>query len=811
MLISYNWLKEYIKDVPTPEKLVDVLSLHAFEVEGLEEKNGDTVIDIDVLPNRSHDALSHDGIAREVATLLDTDYTLPTNEYATDAGVRTSEYVELTVENEHQVPRATKRLFTDVEVGESPAWVKERLSALGQRSINNVVDITNLVMFETGQPVHAFDFDKIKDEARNPKSEIRKKKIVIRGAKKGEKVATLDGEEWELEEGMLVIADDEQALDIAGVKGGAHSGVDENTTRVLLSACNFSPTHIRKTSRTLGLITDASKRFEQGITPAFIDRAHDRAAYYLSEFAGATVAEDVMGLYPHPRKPYKAGVSLEEIHNKLGADLSEKEVGAIFDRLGFVYEMVTPREQIVEKAQELVGKPYKYGASISYDAPEAFDCSSFTAYLYAGAGIGIPRMTPDQYVFGEQIEKDELKPGDIIFARNNNPDEEVDVTLTDGTTVQKKTVLSESKECLPGTTIEGGVDHNGIYLGDGKIIHASGIWHKGEVVIEDLDETPAFKTIVGYRRMPGIESRRFVVTIPSERIDLMAGRGFFVSGNSEDLIEEIGRVYGYFNIEAKELPKAEKKPVVNKEVYYANKIRDLLVRAGFSEVMTYSLVNEGDVALLNPFASDKSHMRTTLKEGITQALEMGEKNKPLFGVDRVKLFEIGTVFTKDGEHTALALGIGGKKTEGVLGEIQEAIAGIVGDIAIVSGEGGIFEINNISEFIEKLPEPEEYDIEKIDVSVTYQTPPSFPFVLRDIALWVPEEVESDKVHNVIKEIGGELLVRVDKFDEYAKDGRVSYAFHLVFQSYEKTLTDDEVNPFMSTIEKTAGDNNWEVR
>jgi phenylalanyl-tRNA synthetase beta subunit len=828
MLISYNWLQEYFATpLPSPEELVRVISLHAFEVEGVRQVEGDTIIDIDVLPNRSHDALSHDGIARELGVLLEREVVFKTkNEEPSFSKEETKKMVTLSVEKSSSVPRATKRLFTGISVGESPQWLKERLASLGQRSINNVVDITNLVMLETGQPIHAFDFDKIVGDSQ--------KSIMIRGAQAGEKVATLDGEEWELEEGMLVIADEKQALDIAGIKGGRESGIDESTTRVLLSACTFSPELIRKTSRTLGLITDASKRFGQGITPDLVDRAHMRAAEYLYALAGASATEDIVEVYPRPQKTYKIGVSLEEINGKLGTELSKKDVSVIFDRLHFPQTYVgKPKEEVVSLSKTFVDVPYVYGASVSRDCPKSFDCGAFVNYLYVQFGLALPRMVQDQYMFTERITEEQAKAGDVVFSStgSNGNIEEV-TTLGIKQTRQTKGTL----EFMPGIVFDESIDHAGIYFGDGLVIHASPKKEKGKVVVEKLSESNLFKKIIGFGRVIGAENGRFVVDVPHERLDL-APQGILTSGNSEDLIEEIGRVYGFYNIEGKSLPVAPTEPTVNKEVYYANKIRDILVADGFYEVMTYSLIEAGVVKLANPFASDKGYMRTSLREGVTKSIEQGIKNMPLLGVSQMKLFEIGNVFTEDGEHIKVTIGIGSddqkKNKKSNYFDLEEIIKDVFLKLGL--GEKGYADLGpnddhiyqnhttgsikssttvefSLSKLIQVLPDPKEYDFKNIDsLSVVYQTPSMFPFVLRDIALWVPEELSDSEVSENIKKEGGALLKRTDVFDTYAKEGKISYAFHLVFQSDEKTLTDDEVNVIMNDIEKMAENNSWEVR
>ncbi len=831
MKYLYSWLQEYIKEpLPSAQEIAERVNIQAFELEGVEEVSSDVVLDFDVKPNRTHDAWSHLGMAQEIATLFDLTFKKPESLYTSYENISSNNMLSVSVEKPTLAPRLMKRMIVDISVGPSPEWLKQKLEALGQRSINNIVDITNFVMLETGQPVHTFDYDKLAGD--------EPKKIILRSAQKGERITTLDGKEYTLGEGMLVWADKEKALDVAGIKGGTVSGIDENTKRIMLSACTFNPVSIRKTSRALGLLTDASKRFEQGLTPEFPAQAIERASSLLEQLAGGKVSHDVIDIYSRKRNPYLIGVSVSEVNKLLGSRLNKGDIESILSRLQFPYCIVDPIKEIVIIAHELVGKPYTYGASVSYDAPNTFDCSSFTAYVYAHAGVGLPRMTVDQYVFGSPIEKNDLQPGDIVFSRNDKGTMRPEfVRVNDGVQTSNEAIKYESKEFLPGTKVPEGISHNGIYIGDGKIIHASAPWHKGQVVIENLTESEAFKNIIGYRRILHDTEERYIVTVPPERLDLIA-TGFLTNGNKEDLIEEIGRVYGYDSIVAQQLPKTIEFQV-NKNFYYTNKIRDTLVALGFSEVYTYSLTEKGEVELANPLASDKAFLRQTVAEGIKKSLEQGVYYKDLLGVETIKVFEIGTVFDVKGEH--LELGITAEKPGDVLHAFncivndpiftsgkpplkssKKSLLGFTSDFSILDEADLDIEFNsdltigtaNLSTYIKDLVEPTSYDdLEAIDTKgKAFQPISQYPFVLRDIALWTPSSVTGLRVEKVIRETAGDLLVRVTQFDEYKKDDRVSYAFHLVFQSHDKTLSDEEVNAIMEQITTTLNSReDWQVR
>lgn len=771
MHVLRSWLQEYLgKPLPDTDTISSVLTRGAFELEGVTAVGDDVVIDVDVLPNRSHDALSHLGIARELSVLFDIPFAPPSFAFEGDASVSSVDAMALEVRPETNVARAMKRLAVDVKIGPSPDWLKQKLEALGQRSINNIVDITNFVMLETGQPVHAFDFDKLAGE---------KKHITIRMAEDGEEITVLDGTTFTLSKENAVIADDDKALDIAGVKGGAASGIDEKTTRVVLSACTFNPTQIRKTSRGLGILTDASKRFEQGVSPVLAQRAMARLSQLVTEVVGGKVSADILDFYPRKRQPFVIGVSTNDVNRILGTKMSDPDVENILGRLEFAFEKVNPRERVLALAQELVDTPYKLGASVSFDAPGVFDCSSFTAHVFAHAGFALPRVSIDQYLWGTPVDEKDMKPGDLIFSKGKEPH------MTD--------------------SVPDGVGHVGIYLGDGNVVHASASWDKGKVVIEKISDAPGFKDPRGARRVILNDDERYVVTVPEERLDLQSGPGFMISGNTEDLIEEIGRVYGYDKIDPI-IPEEQTPRELSKIFYYTQKIRDILVDLGFSEVMTYSFVPKGDVELQNPIADDKKFLRTTLAGGLKGAFDRNLHEKPLLGVAVVKLFEIGTVFSKKGEH--IELGIAAEK-EKVVTEAFEKLGEAFGEkLAHKNGTA------NLTDYIEKLPEPFAYDLPVVGTKgMPYKTPSPYPFVLRDIAVWIPDgEGDGGAIVKVVRKCAGDLLVRADSFDVFSKDGRTSYAYHLVFQSHEKTLTDDEVNGIMEKATALLNaQKGWQVR
>jgi|LSQX01.1.fsa_nt_gb phenylalanyl-tRNA synthetase beta chain len=290
----------------------------------------DVVLDVEVYPNRP-DLLSMVGIAREVVALTDVSLQLPQIDI-TEAGPAIEGQVDIEVEDHDLCPRYTARLLTNCQVGPSPLWMQRRLLAAGMRPINNIVDITNYVMLESGQPLHAFDYDKLID-----------RRLVIRRAKEGERITTLDDVDRELTTDDLVIADGKRPVCIAGVMGSAHSEVDEGTTTVLLESANFDPVSIRRTSQRLGLRSEASGRFEKGLDPNGTLWALNRAAQLMQELAGAKVAPGVIDIYPKARLPLEIQLCPKKTNKILGTNIEPEEMVRLLAKLAMEVELVDDR------------------------------------------------------------------------------------------------------------------------------------------------------------------------------------------------------------------------------------------------------------------------------------------------------------------------------------------------------------------------------------------------------------------------------------------------------------------------------------
>lgn len=687
MKISYNWLQEYIsKKLPKPEKLADLLTMHSFEVERFNKRGNDYIFDIDVLPNRAQDCLSHIGIAREAAALINTKCKTQNVKLNEKSNLKTRDFVSVEVKDKELCPRYTARAMTNIKVGPSPKWLREKLEAIGQQSINNIVDATNYVMFETGQPLHAFDADKLAGN--------KLKKIIIRKAKKGEKITTLDGERYDLDSDVLVIADSNQPIAIAGIKGGKKAEVSKTTKTIILESANFNLNSIYKNSKKLTLQTEASLRFEHGLDSNLTLQAIDRLASVIKEVAGGDIAAGIIDVSLGKILPKKVVVTLSKINSLLGIEISEKEIIKIFNSLEF------------------------------------------------------------------------------------------------------KVKVKKDKD----------------------------IW--------------------------------FVVEVPTWRLDLEI---------AEDLIEEIGRIYGYEKIPASPPVGALYSQPLDDLFKLKNKIKVIMEGLGLTETYNYSFVSEDDlkkikansknyIELKNPLSLDLKYLRRDLLINLFKNVRDNFNNY----FDKVSLFELGKVYiltSKEKEKTMLAGILAEKeKTDKLFYRAKGIVDGLLGKMGITgqwydnfqatpewsnkslwhptnSAEikidnqeiGYIGEINpeilsrfkikgrvaafNINfEILAKLASEE----------LIYTPPSKYPAVIRDIAILVNSGDTVADVLNVINSAGRELVQDVDLFDIYEGDrmpnGKKNLAFHIIYQSNKKTLTDKEVDKINSKIIRAlSAKTGWEVR
>jgi phenylalanyl-tRNA synthetase beta chain len=625
MLISYNWLKSYVKDLPSPEKLADIFSFHICELESFEKiENGDYIFDIKILPDRAHDLLCHRGVARDLASVLGLSY----NDINYELSEGNDTNLEIKIE-QNTCRRYIGRIVRNVKVTESPKWIKEHLEAMGQRSINSLVDATNIVMFDRGNPIHVFDLDKLESE-----------KIIIDNAKNGEEITLLDGKVIKLDESILTIRDEKGCLAIAGVKGGKKAEVDLNTKNILIEVANFDPTSIRKTAKKINIYTDAVKRFENDLSSSVAPLAMNDMTALIMEMNKEAKIEKIVDIYPQKEEQRVVNFNIEKISKILGFEIKKEEVKDILNKCDFIFK-------------------------------------------------------------------------------------------------------------------------------------------------DDGDD--------------------FSVTIPLTRLDLQI---------EEDIAEEIGRIYGYDKIVSKlpEINLPAQAGFENKDDIVWGKInwaKSKLVNDGYKEVMTYAFSNKGEVEVLAS-ASDKKFLRTNLVDGLKESIKLNKINLPLLDIDKLKVFEIGTVFLKDKEVVNVAYGDEKNIVEISLEEFCKKEFSSDAFVQVL-GRGGREPVPDHSQ--------KHTDSNSLNSNKFFKPWSVYPFITRDIAVWVPKEIQKEELVKIYKEFGTELLVKEPKlFDEFTKPAssagegeKTSYGFRLVFQSYERTLTDEEINLIMSHIEEKVSSLGWTVR
>ncbi len=653
-------LMELSADLPIGTPLTEALGLD------------DTVFELEITPNRP-DCLSMIGVAREIRAETGNDLKLPqVNLQEGEADI--NELTSVTIDAPDLCPRYAARVISGVKIGESPAWLKQRLESIGVGVINNIVDITNFVLMEYGQPLHAFDYHKLAEN-----------RIVVRRAAEGEQITTLDEEERKLTPDMLVIADAEKPVALAGIMGGYDSEITEATCDVLLESANFQPSSVRAAAKKLGINTEASYRFERGADPEAVIPALDRAAQLIMELAGGTICEGIIDVYPGQREPLQIQLRPERVNFILGTALETTEIKQILSRLGFGIE------------------------------------------------------------------------------------------------------ASQSGENM------------------------------------------------------------YQITVPSFRGDI---------AREIDLIEEIARVYGYDNIPTA-LPKGDipiPVPEISAEV--GKRIKHFLLGSGMMETVNYSFCHPNcfdkirlaadnplcqALQLKNPLSPEMSVLRTTLLPSLLDNAQHNHNHQ----IDNIALFEISTVFIQAEEPARVAGILAGEIGGGVYGNPYRHpdffdIKGVVEGMVEVCGitdytfkktddptfhPGRNAEVLLEGERIGILGETHptvlenyelpykaylfELDLEALadaaDFSKRFEPIPIYPSVLRDLAIVVDEDMQSDVPINIIYSTGGELVESVRLFDVYVGDqvpeGKKSLAYTITYHSATETLTDKTVNELHDKVVK----------
>ncbi len=357
------------KDTPVGEDIIPLLGLD------------DVVYDIEVTPNRG-DWACMIGVARELALLFGGNYRLPELRL-TESKTRAADLSSVTIENADLCPRYIGRVLTNVKIAPSPAWLCRRLIAAGQRPINNVVDITNYVLMETGHPLHAFDLAKLSEN-----------RIVVRNAKHGETLETLDEQVRRLDPDMLVIADASAPVAVAGVMGGAASEVGENTTNIFLESAYFDPRSIRRTARALGMQTEASARFQRGADIDMALYAANRAATLMQELAGAEIADGILDEYPNPPTPNQVKLRYERTGLLLGTEVPAQTQKRVVTGLGF--------DLVLEDDTSITVQPPSWRHDVSQEADLIEEVARFYGYDNIAVTVPQARRSEQDFAPGEK-------------------------------------------------------------------------------------------------------------------------------------------------------------------------------------------------------------------------------------------------------------------------------------------------------------------------------------------------------------------------------------------------------------------------
>ncbi|MDY6950259.1 MAG: phenylalanine--tRNA ligase subunit beta [Thermodesulfobacteriota bacterium] len=640
----------------------------------------DTIIEFDLTPNRS-DCLSIIGIAREVAAILGVPLTYP--EVTLPAGnMAIEDLTSVTIEAPDHCPRYAARVVQDVKIGPSPFWMQDRLHSIGLRAISNVVDVTNFVMMEMGQPLHAFDFDRLAEH-----------RIVVRTAPSGQVFSTLDGVERTLADDMLMICDGKGPVALAGIMGGLESEIEDNTVNVLIESAYFDPISVRRTAKRLGLTTESSYRFERGVDPEGVIKALDRAAQLMVQTAGGRLAAGKIDNYPRP---------------------------------------------IPQRALELSVKR-------------------------------------TNRLLGTQIDREEI----------------------------------------------------------------SGYLRSVELDVETVDED------------------RLRVVSPTFRVDIK---------RPEDLMEEVARLKGYDQIPTTHPLTQVVACAEDKNLQVRRRLRQALSGCGFSEIVTYSFIDEEAcdrllldandprrqmLPILNPLTEDQTVMRTSLLPGLLATMHLNSTQRN----DDLRIFEVGKIFFSpsgaEGDQlpkevqmvSGLWSGARCETTWHAKGEkvdfydIKGAVESLCATMQVQAlrfavPENGDFphlRLGRVAEVYagnERLGVVGELNREVLDRFDLKQTAycfdlnldklvhcateekramplSKFPSTTRDLALIVDDGVEAQSVLDFVDTLGEDLIGRGEVFDVY-KGGRIaegkrSVAFRFTYRSFERSLTDTEVNSIHEEI------------
>lgn len=627
----------------------------------------DAILELDLTPNRA-DCLSMLGVAYEVGAILNKPVKLPTEEVATSSE-KASDYITVKVEDEKLNPYYGAFVIKDVEIKPSPLWMQNYLLAAGIRPINNVVDITNYVLLEYGQPLHAFDYDR-----------LGSKEIVIRTAKQDETIVTLDDVERTLNRENLVITNGKEPIALAGVMGGANSEVTDETQNILLEAAYFDSVSIRKTVKATGLRSEASTRFEKGIDPNRVREAGLRACHLLAKYAGGTVLEGVVEVDVLDRTEKVVEMDTATINDRLGTEITSEEIVSILERLQFNFEQ---------------------------------DGEHFKVYA--------PTRRGDITIFEDMLEEVAR-----IYGYDNLPYTLPRGSATAGGLTTKQTLRRKVKHYLEGAGL---METRTYSLTSEKYIHKL-ISNE----IKALDPKPISLS------MPMSEDHKYLrLSILPELLKTVS---YNLARNQANIAYyEIGSIY------VTDEEKITKQP---------------------DEQLRLSGALTGNW-LEHQWQQENKKVDFYVVKGIVEGL-FDHLELPL-SVAQTQLADM-----HPGRTAALLLN--GKEV-GFIGQLHPAL-----EKEMDLKETYVFDINM------------ELVLEAYNHVPSYTQIPRFPSVTRDIAFIMDEQVHAGDVKATIEEVGAPLVKQVQVFDlykgEHLPEGKKSIAYSLLYQDPEKTLVDEEV-------------------
>ncbi len=641
----------------------------------------DYVLELELYPNRA-DCLGMINVAREVAAITGAQLKLPPWADGAEPELPAGEkQVKVSIEDPELCRRYTGMLIEDVRIGDSPAWMKQRLAAAGMRSINNLVDITNYVMLEMGQPLHAFDFDTLGGG-----------EIIVRRANAGEKLVTLDKAERSLDESMLVIADSQVPVGLAGVMGGLDSEVIDKTRTIMLEAAHFAGANIRRTSRSLGLRSEASLRFEKGVNAANLLAVQGRVAELVLQLGAGRPVGPVVDSYPVQVPPVSISLNTARVNEVLGLNLEDAQIESILAPLGFKLEWT-------EKGRLQVHVlPYRADLNLEVDLIEE------VARLHGFDKIGTT-LPSGNTTLGKRSEEQKLKLRARHLLANCGFSEVINFSFTGPRALDRLGLPPEHP------------------------------WRQEIKLMNPLrDELSLMRTSL----IPGLLET--------------AARN--VSRRNVDLaLFELGYVFFPADKEMKSLPEE-----------------------------AYKLAGLAMGVIPKAWNHPQTEMDFYFVKGALENLfgELGADNCSFAAAEDIPFMHPG--------RTAAVM-VRGKKA-GFVGEIHPDVQ----ESYELPGKAYIFELDGSQLF------------EASGARAEFAPIPRFPAVTRDMALLVDAEIPVEKVYRSIRRAGGNLLREVRLFDIYqgaqVPAGKKSVAFSLVYQSGEKTLTDEEISALHNKIKKT---------